>query len=421
MGDIRYIFIWFFPCLNMGNINSVLKEELEKISLSKTEIEELEKQAKEIVGKIPNAQIGGSLAKGTLVRKDMQDIDIFVVFENEEQTKKLASILKKAKLKARVRHGSRDYFQIIKGDVIFEIIPVVKVDKKKPGEAENVTDVSLMHVDYIKKKIRKNKKIAGEIKLAKTFCYACNCYGAESYIKGFSGYGLEVLIIYFGGFANFLKKIGNKKVIDSEKYFKSEQEVLQELNASKLQSPVVVVDPTHRFRNITAGLSDETFYDFLICAKKFLKSPSVKAFERKKFNISGFEKFAKKKKAKLVKLKLSTDRQEGDIAGTKMKKFFDFLCRQLRKKQQEVLMKEFIYSGEGQEAEGYLVVKEKKQIEVGGVYVGLKNAVKEFKKVRKKTYVRGKKVYAKEKVDLDKLLKKINLIGAEMGAGIVLS
>jgi len=404
----------------MANINFILKQELEKISLTKTEIAELEKQASEIVKKIQgiDVRIGGSLAKGTLVRKDKQDIDIFAVFKNEEETKKLGSILKKAKLKARLRHGSRDYFQIIKGNVIFEIIPVVAVSK--PWKADNVTDVSLMHVDYIKKKIRKNKKLADEIKLAKVFCHACGCYGAESYIKGFSGYALEVLIIYFGSFIKFLKKAGQKKIIDPEKQFKSDRDVLQELNASKLQSPLVVVDPTYRFRNITAGLSEETFYNFLDCAKKFLKSPSVKAFEKKKFDVSVLEKLAKKKKARLIKLKITSDRQEGDIAGTKMKKFFDFLCWSLEKKEQQVLGKEFVYSGEGYESEGYLIVKERKVIEVGGVDVGLKDAVKNFKKVRKKTYTKNKKVYAKEKVDVMKVLKKADLVGAEMGASLLL-
>jgi len=405
----------------MVNINSVLKEELEKISLSKEEVAGLNKQAAEVVGKLPNAQLGGSLAKGTLVRKDEQDVDIFVVFKSEKDTRKLKGVLKKAKLKVRVRHGSRDYFQIVKSGVIFEIIPVVAVSK--PGAAENVTDVSLMHVGYVKKKIRKDKKLAGEIKLAKAFCYACDCYGAESYIKGFSGYALEILIIYFGSFAKFLKNIGNKKVIDPEKYFKSEQEVLQELNASKLQSPVVVVDPTYKYRNVLAGLGDETFEKFLIYAKKFLKAPSLKKFEKKVFDVSVFEKSAKKKKARFLELNISTDRQEGDIAGTKMKKFFGFICKQLKKKQQEVLSKEFIYSGSGQEARGYLIVKEKKIIEVGGVPASRAEAVKEFKKVRgvRNCFVRGGKVYTKEKVDLDKLLKKVNLMGGEMGASLLIS
>tara|TARA_Y100000310_G_scaffold93669_1_gene91175 strand:+ start:432 stop:1670 length:1239 start_codon:yes stop_codon:yes gene_type:complete len=410
----------------MVNIQSVLRQELEKISLSKSEITELEKHAAEVVGKVPNARIGGSLAKGTLVRKKPQDIDIFIVFKNEKETKKLEGILKKAKLKARVRHGSRDYFQVIKENVIIEIIPVVAT--KKPWEAENVTDVSLMHVDYIKKKIRQNKKLADEIKLAKTFCYACDCYGAESYIKGFSGYALEVLVAYFGSFVKFLKGVGKRsskddsgepRVIDSEKQFKLDRDVLQEINASKLQSPLVVVDPTYKFRNITAGLSEETFQRFLAYSKKFLKSPSVKAFERKKFDISVFEKLAKKKKSRLIKLKITTDRQEGDIAGTKMKKFFDFLLWSLNKKEQQVLDKKFVYLGQGQEAQGYIVVLPKKIIEVGGVDRGLAEAVRNFKKVRKKTYVRNKKVYAKEKVDVNKVLKKADLVRVEMGAGLV--
>jgi len=59
--------------------------------------------------------------------------------------------------KAKKIHGSRDYYQLIVHGIIFEIIPVLKV--KKPEHAKNITDLSYFHVNYINKKIRKNKKL----------------------------------------------------------------------------------------------------------------------------------------------------------------------------------------------------------------------------------------------------------------------
>ena len=124
-------------------------------------------------------------------------------------------------------HGSRDYLRIkISPSFFIEVIPAIKI--KNPKEAENITDLSYSHVNYIKRKI-KSQKILDEIKLAKVFCYANHCYGAESYINGFSGYGLELLIYYYGSFLKFIKtvsKIKEKTVLDIEKDYKNKQEIL---------------------------------------------------------------------------------------------------------------------------------------------------------------------------------------------------
>jgi tRNA nucleotidyltransferase (CCA-adding enzyme) len=177
------------------DINLVLKKELENISVSRSEVLKLKKTASDFINLLSekglSAQVGGSLAKGTLIRRDgLQDIDIFVVFDYSEDISSLGDVLNKIKLPGVLNpvHGSRDYFQVICEDVILEIIPVVK--NKDPERAENVTDISLSHVKYVKSQIKNNPKFSEEIKLAKAFCQANRCYGADSYIKGFSGYSL---------------------------------------------------------------------------------------------------------------------------------------------------------------------------------------------------------------------------------------
>lgn len=393
----------------------ILKNVLEKICLSKSEEVELKGEVKTFikdVGRV-NFFIGGSFAKGTMVKKDKQDIDVFVVFDGEDDTRKLGKLLKK--FKPRVKHGSRDYFQIKRNGVIFEIIPVV--DFKKKVDVKNITDFSLSHVKYIKKKLR-NKKISDGIKLAKVFCFANNFYGAESYINGFSGYALELLVIYFGGFEKFLKGIQKKKYIDIEKGFKNEKEARREINTSKLQSPILLVDPTYKYRNAGAGLSEETFQNFLDVARGFLKSPLESFFEKKEFDESWFRLSCKKKKLKFIKLNLKTDRQEGDIAGTKMKKFFRFIIFQLERKEQKVLMSEFIYSGSGQKAVGYFGVKEKNIIEIKGPPVSNVSASSAFKNSRKFLLRKNGFWVAKEKIRIDDIFEFVKKFSKEMGAGI---
>lgn len=383
------------------DINSVLKQELKKIKPSVKETSQIKKQANEIISVLKKAglkpNIGGSLAKGTMVKKDVQDVDVFVVFDKEKDTNKLERVLKKNGIDYIVKHGSRDYFQIKKKDIIIELIPVVSVSKA--GEAENITDVSLMHVKYVKKHI--TKKLADDIRLAKVFCHAHDCYGAESYIQGFSGYALELLIIYFKGFINFLKKIEKFRVIDLENYFKDEEEVFLELNESKLKSPLVLIDPTYKFRNVVAGLGEETYLDFLEAKNKFLKSPGLDGFEKRQINIDDMKKLAEKDDARFFEFSLTTDKQEGDIAGTKMKKFFRFILNQFERKKQDVLEWDFSYSGEGQIAKGYAVVKVNPKVEVKGPPKTNKEAVKGFKSVHDKVKIKKGFLYAKQEFNLD--------------------
>jgi len=402
------------------SIKSILKKELVTISLSQKDVLDLQRIAKEFIKQLASkkikAYVGGSLAKGTVIKKPgKQDIDIFVVFDSNEGIRRFEKVLKMIKLPGQLKkvHGSRDYFQIICDNILLEVVPVIK--NTNPELAENVTDVSLSHVKYIGENVKKNPRISDEIKLAKAFCWANRCYGAEGYVRGFSGYSLEVLVIYFGGFVKFLKGISRKRVIDPLKYFKNEREVLNELNTSKLTGPVILIDPTYKYRNVTAGLSKETFERFNIIAKKFLKFPSLNFFEWQSIDIEGLKNFTKNNRRVFVEIDLKTDKQEGDIAGTKMKKFLDFFVSELERRQQKVLVKEFDYSGEGNKAKGYLVVDEKKEIEIKGPSVGLVNVVKNFRKSNgKNSFKKNGYWWVKKETSLQDIFRLVKKVEGEM-------
>lgn len=396
----------------------VLEGVLEKISLSESELKNIQKETKELVKILKknklNANIGGSLAKGTILKKDNQDVDIFIVLKPQELPK-FEKLIVRTKLKHEIIHGSRDYVQIKKENLTFELIPVLKLDKK--AKIENVTDFSLIHVQYIKKKIGKNKKLADEIKLAKAFCHANKVYGAESYIGGFSGYALEVLVCYYGSFLKFLKKIQSEKIVDPEKQFKNQSEIMRELNQSKLQSPIILIDPTYKYRNVCAGLIKETFDIFIKNSAEFLKNPSEDFFTKKEFDLDDFVKKSKQENLDIYELNITTDRQEGDIAGTKMKKLFKFLIRELERKEQKVVYSEFLYHNKEKEAKAYVAVKIKEIIEIEGPKPDMEKAVKEFKKVRKTTYLSNGFVCAKEKVSIPEIFTNSTYIAESMGTG----
>jgi len=302
--------------------------------------------------------IGGSLAKNTLVRKDKYDVDVFVRFDkkykSDEISKLLGEVLGKGVKKI---HGSRDYYQLITNGIIIEIVPVMKI--KKPQEAQNITDLSYFHVGYVLSKLSKNRKLSDEILLAKTFTYAQNCYGAEGYINGFSGYALELLICSYGSSLKFIKAISkaniNKIIIDDSKFYKNKNEILRELNKSKRQSPIILIDPTFKERNALAGLSNETFLKFKKICHTFLKKPSSKFFEKRDVS----EELKRKHGKKLITICIKTSKQAGDIAGSKSKKFFKFFIRKLER-EFKIKKSEFDYDGKKNISYFYFVLERKK-------------------------------------------------------------
>ncbi len=403
-------------------MKDILGRELELIRIDESELFELKRISEDFIKSLKKeglrAFIGGSLAKGTMIRKRRQDVDIFVVFDYSEDILRLEKILRRMRLpgKLSVVHGSRDYFHVDLDDVVLEIVPVVK--NKDPELAENVTDMSLRHVKYVSGEIEKDSKLADEIMLAKAFCRAQRCYGAEGYVRGFSGYSLEILVIYFGGFIKFLKGIKKNCVIDPMKYFKGKSEIMRELNSSKLQGPVVVIDPTYKFRNVCAGLGLFAFERFLEVSTEFLKNPSLEFFVKKNIDIEKMREFAVSKKARFLEIRLKTDRQEGDIAGTKMRKMMRFFERELIRRGQVVLRSEFDYSGEGQSANGYLVVLEKDEIERKGPSVGLEREAERFCEANEGCYEKGKFWWCKDKVSVEGVLDFIRKLEGEMGVRI---
>ena len=405
-------------------LNKIFEEQLAKISLSDSEIKAMNKVSKDFVKSMKveglNAYIGGSFAKGTSVKKDsLQDIDIFVVFKSEKEIKRLGSVLKKINFDGFLKkvHGSRDYYQIIRPEVVLEIVPVVK--NTDPSKANNVTDVSLSHVKYVRKKTKESPKLINEIKLAKSFVRANRCYGAESYINGFSGYSLELLIIYFGGFGNFLKKIGKVDVIDMENYFKSKKQIMMELNSSKLRGPLVLVDPTYKFRNVCAGLGQESYDKFVEIAKDFLKSPDISYFSRKNIDILELRRIANKNKARYVEMELECKKQEGDVAGSKMRKFTDFIVSEMKRHGQEVVYNDFEYFGFGGISKAYFVVKEKNVAERRGPPVNLKQQSNSFKKVNGNTvFIKKGFLWVKINTGVKLVLDNIEKFEKEMSVKI---
>jgi len=355
---------------------------------------------KKINGKIKDGKaiLGGSGAKGTWLKTF--DADIFVKFNYskfKDKSDKISDILgktlKKIYPKVIKLHGSRDYYQIKQDKFTFEIIPIL--DIKKAEQAKNITDVSPLHSKFV----LRHKKLEDEIRLTKQFCKACNVYGAESYVRGFSGYICEILTINYGSFLNFIKnaaKWKDKAVIDVKKYYKG-KDIFLEMNKSKLVSPLIVIDPVQKDRNAAAALSSEKYELFKKKAKQFIKKPSKTFFTVKEFNLNNLKNKFKGKN--LILIEAEPLKRKEDVSGAKLLKTFEFLDKELNKKDFEIVNSGWHWDKKGK-AHFYFVFDNKllsSTIEIIGPPAKLKFHAEKFRKKHGKTKIRKNKVIASVK------------------------
>lgn len=354
------------------------------------------------------AILGGSGAKGTWL-SGSHDVDIFVLFDlkkYEEKSAELSELLEKAlkkafpKVKVQRLHGSRDYFQLSYQGLTFEIVPILNIGKAE--QARNITDISPLHSAWVEKHAA---TIKDDIRLLKQFCKANNMYGAESYIGGFSGYVIEILTAYYGSFEKVLKasqRWKEKDVVDPSKFYKTKELALFHINTSKLQSPLIVVDPVDKGRNAAAALSMEKFLLFKDLAKKYLQKPSEEYFVKEKITIDSLKQKYRGKGTLAYVTVVPVEGKE-DAVGAKLLKVFEYMKEKL---QGFNLMHGGWTWDKGPEAMFYFVTK-KKELPTEEIRTGpplkLKEFVADFKKKNKNTFEEKGRVMANVKVQHPKL------------------
>jgi len=261
------------------------KEECKQLKIEVSNFLNLFKGEKEV-----KFFVGGSYAKDTWLPGN-KEVDIFAKFDykkfvNEDISLKLFDLLSKRFKDIETIHGSRDYYHIIHNDLLFEIVPVLDIGKGK--EAKNLMDYSPLHVAYIKKKLKRKD----DVRKLKTLLKAQHMYGAESYINGFSGYVLELLVSYYGSFDKLIKNVRKSWnedgiYLDAAKHYSSKSIALRCLNQSKI-GPLLLIDPVDKERNAAASVSSTKYKQFLKLCKEYDNSP--KWFVPKIFDVSRLNK-----------------------------------------------------------------------------------------------------------------------------------
>ncbi len=395
---------------------------LERIKPSKDEQELIDKTVKKFVRKLRKASrtkcykceffIGGSYGKDTYLRGNF-DVDIFCRFDIKLYGSNLSEMVElmliEAKLAYKKQKGSRDYFSVAFGPkkmkMLFEVIPTLKI--KNVDEMVNSTDVSPFHVNFLKEQIKKDPKITDEIRLAKQYFKSQGLYGAESYINGFSGHVIDILIAKYKTLEKLLidaKTWEERKCIDINNFYESENDILTTLDEDKL-SNLIVIDPIIKDRNASRALNNEKYCEFILLANEFV------GFEEKDFEIikpdskdiiEYVKTFSKDNNLRylIYKFNFKISGESEDIVGSKLLKLHGKVKKYFQSYDFKIFNEDFFINIDKGECL-FIYIFEKVSLpnikKIIGPKVYMKDAVRNFLKGKERYFIEDSRVCVYEK------------------------
>jgi len=237
-------------------------------------VEEIRAKLKKIKGKHSHIEWCGSSARGTHLRGD-RDLDLFLMFDKELPANELESEgLRIAKELFKGEKWELAYSQhpYVRGEIKgFEVEIVPSYIVASGAEKQSAVDRTPFHNKYLLQKM--NDKQRQDSRLLKQFLKGINAYGADLKNQALPGYGVELLILYYGSFDKTIKAMSNWK----EKEILMYKKLLRD-PTNEFFTPLVMIDPVDDNRNVASALSVEQYNKMRSAAKMFLKNPSEKFF-----------------------------------------------------------------------------------------------------------------------------------------------
>jgi len=220
-------------------------------------------------------EVEGSVAKDTWIGRD-RDVDIFIIFPRGTTKDELKGVgIELAKAGSgenwKLAYAEHPYVEASLEGCTVDIVPSVEAAE---GDALTTTvDRTPLHTKYIKGAL--NSKGKDEVRMLKQFMKGIEVYGAELRIGGFSGYLCELLVVKFGTIEEVVTSAaawGERAVVDVRGHYKGD------LALEAFDSPLVVIDPVDRRRNVAAAVTARSYSSFVSACRRFVKSPSIDFF-----------------------------------------------------------------------------------------------------------------------------------------------
>lgn len=275
---------------------------------------------------------GGSFAKGTWL-PDHADIDIFVKIKPSVCAEKFEEMGRQIGSKAlkkygpKLRYSDHPYVEVLVKNVRVNVVPCYDVEQ---GKWQSAADRSPFHTQYISSHFDNEKR--RHARLLKKFFQSVGVYGAEISTEGFSGYVSEVLVLKYSSFENVLRSAADWQdrqiiaVCDYDSNF---------VNA--FNSPLIIIDPVDRRRNLGTAISHESVAKFMLSARTFLEKPSIDFFRKgnKKYLCGGSSK--KLLLPNVLVVEFSHQKKSPDIIWGQLKRSINSIAKQLELAHFEVL------------------------------------------------------------------------------------
>uniref|UniRef100_A0A7J3ZKH6 CCA-adding enzyme n=1 Tax=Fervidicoccus fontis TaxID=683846 RepID=A0A7J3ZKH6_9CREN len=222
--------------------------------------------------------VQGSFAKGTWLATS-PELDIFILLDpsftytdvKERVFPKLYRLFES--LNPKVRFSEHPYLIVEIEGFTVEIVPAIRSERE--GEFKTAVDRTPYHTRYVN--LKADEYLKDQIRLLKQFARTIGVYSADIAVEGFSGYLLELLALYYGGFRETLEAASRWKapvVIDLEGHYKSDREAARFFGGR----PLIVVDPVDPKRNVASAVSRERLGEFIMASRLYLKRPSIYYF-----------------------------------------------------------------------------------------------------------------------------------------------
>ncbi|VVB74297.1 CCA-adding enzyme [uncultured archaeon] len=254
---------------------------LKKITPSKQElaaekalVDSIRKKVDKMDGKHSHLEWCGSSARGTHLTGD-KDLDLFIMFDKhlsahelEEEGLRIGKEIFNGH-KWEIAYSQHPY---VRGEINgFEVEIVPGYVVASGAEKQSAVDRTPFHNKYLLKHMKISQR--QETRLLKQFLKGIGAYGADLKNQALPGYGVELLVLYYGTFDKALKAVSKWKEKTVIKIEKSKRDASEEFIA-----PLVLIDPVDENRNVASALSTEQYNKMILAAKKFLKKPSEKFF-----------------------------------------------------------------------------------------------------------------------------------------------
>ncbi|CAD5243296.1 CCA tRNA nucleotidyltransferase [Thermococcus camini] len=250
----------------------------------------------------------GSLAKDTYLAGD-HDVDLFLTFPLDTPLEKLRekglelgkAIAERLDL-YEIAYAEHPYVRARYRGVKVDLVPCY--DVKSWRDVRTAVDRSILHNRWVLENLGGRND---EVRLLKRFLKGIRAYGSEIYIRGFSGYFAEILVIKYGSFLEVLKNADfmlRQKIIDPGNWLKREYELAMKTvrREAEADKPLIVIDPVDPRRNVAANLGWEKYGRFYFKAYQFLESPGEEFFFPKGQEVEDYLAELRKKGTHLVTL-----------------------------------------------------------------------------------------------------------------------